>query len=54
MARPKGEKTLIEIIEDTKSGVPAKSELETKVSKSSPLSGTQPNNYLLYRRKNSF
>jgi len=26
-----GEKTLIEIIEDTKSGLPAKSELEIKV-----------------------
>ena len=33
------EKTLIEIIEDTRSGIPAKSEIESKVSLLIKLSG---------------
>lgn len=31
LVKPKHEKTLIEIIEDAKSGIPAKSEIEIKV-----------------------
>lgn len=32
IAKKEGEKTLIEIIEDSRSGIPAKSEIENRVS----------------------
>lgn len=32
VAKKEGQKTLIEIIEDSRSGIPAKSEIESKVS----------------------